>query len=244
MTETQEKKKLQKSSKEKSYVALILAVIVIITVMLLLYPRSHSTVDPISLATESIDTATSAEPAIITKEVEKIVEVEKEVTVETLQEGIHDMGILITQEYYFTDLMSFSSIKKFLKTEIVLPFTESSYMVSYDGVVTAGIDLTAAQIDKDDEQKRITVHIPKASIQTVDIDLDSFELHEEKAGLGNHISVQDFNSSLQELETAARQKAIDRGLLEKADDNAKVVISHFVSSLVDTSVYSIEFTST
>ena len=242
MPEVQEREKLQKPNREKMYVALIVAVVAMIAGMLFLYPRSGANTEPVSLASGGGDAA-PAQPSVITREVEKIVEVEKEVTVEALQEGLNDMGILITQEYYFTDLISFSSIKKFLKTEIVLPFTESSYMVSYDGVVTAGIDLAAARVEKEDGQKRIVVHLPKASIQAVDIDLDSFELHEEKVGLGNHISVQDFNSSLQELEATAKRKAVDRGLLEKADETTRVVISHFVSSLVDPSVYSLEFTS-
>lgn len=240
MTDAQEEQKLQRTKKEKVYLALILAVAAVIAGMLILYPRIHTnTADSFAFGSAAADTPT--EPTIITREVEKIVEVEKAVTVETLQQGLNDMGFLITEEYYFTDLVSFSSIKKFLKTDIALPFTESSYLVSYDGVVNAGVDLAAAQIEKDDDRMRITVHIPEASIQTVEIDLDSFNLREEKAGLGNHISVRDFNSSLLELENHAKQNAIDRGLLEKAGENAEVVISRFIGSLVDTSVYSLDY---
>lgn len=235
MTDLREKKKLPATKKEKLYLALIPAVVLVIALVLLLYPRSGRD------AAEESPAENAAEGTVITKEVEKIVEVEKTVTVETLEQGLNDMGVLITEEYYFTDLMSFSSIKRFLKTDYVLPFTESSYLVSYDGAVNAGLDLGAARIEKDDDQMRITVHIPKASIQTVNIDLNSFQLREEKNGIGNRLSVQDFNTSLQELEDGARQKALERGLLDKADENARAVITRFIGSLVDLSAYALEF---
>ena len=79
-------------------------------------------------------------PEVIVHEtqVEKIVEVEKEITAEMIEDGLRDIGVLVTQEYYFTDVISFSSVKKLFRLEV--GFTESSYLASYDGVVTAGID--------------------------------------------------------------------------------------------------------
>ena len=224
------------TKKETIYLISILAVAVAIACMLLFHPRTGAT-----SSDAAAQGAADAEPTVITREVEKLVEIEKAVTAEMLQDGLSDMGFLQTAEYYFTDLVSYSSIKKFLKTDIEIPFTESSYHVCYDGVVNAGIDLAKARVEKDDGEKRITVHIPAATIQTVDIDLDSFRLIDEKAGIGNRLSIQDFNRSLQELESTARQKAVERGLLDKAAENAKVLVSRFVGTLVDTSVYSLTF---
>lgn len=174
-------------------------------------------------------------------EVEKLVEVEKTITSGILQDGLNDMGVLITQEYYFTDVIGYSSVKKLLKTDIQLPFTESSYLASYDGVVTAGIDFSKIKVDKDDDDLLITVSLPKATIQNVDIDPNSFQLHSEKNGLCNPISPADFNQSLVELENSAGQKALERGLLEQADINARAVVQNFVRSLVDTSRYNLLF---
>lgn len=173
-------------------------------------------------------------------EVEKIVEVEKEISAEMIEDGLHDMGVLLTEEYYFSEVVSFSSIKKFFSTDINLPFTESAYLASYDGVVTAGIDFSSVTVEKNDETKHITVHIPKAEIQNIDIDPDSFELYSEKVGLGNPVSAEDFNNSLIELENTAGTKAVERGLLDRADENAKTLIENFVGGLVDRSVYSLE----
>lgn len=232
-------RKIATTRKEKAYLVLICIVTAMIAGVLLLYPNIHT--EPVGDAVSEQTETPPPEHAVITKEVEKIVEVEKEVTVETLQQGLNQMGFLMTAEYYFTDLVSYSSIKKLFHTDIALPFTESSYMVSYDGSVFAGMDLAAAQLQKDDQQKTITVQLPNAEIQTVHIDLDSFRLLEERSGLGNPVSVQDFNSSLQELERKARKSAAERGLLDKADENARLILARFIGSLVDLSVYSLTF---
>jgi len=221
--------------RERVYLALILAVALLIGALLLLRPRAEPAQEAVPAA------AAPEEPRVIVKEVEKLVTVEKEIEAETIQDGLNEMGVLITADYWFKDLVSFSSVKKFLKTELVLPFTESSYLVSYEGAVSAGIDLSAARVEKDDERMRVTVYLPAASIQGTDIDLDSFTLHEEKSALGNPLSVQDFNDSLRELERSAEQNALSRGLLEKADRNARTVIAQFIGGLVGSTAYSLAF---
>lgn len=220
------------SRRERVYLALILIVALLILTLLLFRPRAEA-------AEAAPALAVTEEPRVIVKEVEKLVTVEKTVEAETIADGLREMGFLITGEYYFTDLVSFSSVKKFLKTDLVLPFTETSYLVSYDGVVSAGIDLSAARVEKDDERLRVTVHIPAASIRSTALDLDSFTLYEEKSGLGNPLSAADFNNSLRELERSAEQKAQERGLLEQAERSARTIIERFVVSLVGDTAYTL-----
>ena len=182
----------------------------------------------------------SAEVVIREKEVEKIVTVEKEITADTVQESLRDAGILITEEYYFTEVVNYSSIKKLWKLD--LGITESSYLAGYDGVVTAGVDLTQAKVEKDESEKLIRVTLPAAAIQNVDIDPESFVLYSEKAGLGNRLSVGDFNSSLIELEQTAREKAVERGVLARAEENARTLVRGIVGPLVDLAEYRVEIT--
>ena len=173
------------------------------------------------------------------KEVEKIVTVEKEISAATLTDGVRELGLLVTDEYYFTEVVSYSSVKKLWKIE--LPLTESSYLVSYDGVVRAGVDLAAASVEKNDEQKLIRVTLPEAAITDVDIDPESFKLYSEKTGLGNPISAEDFNNSLIELETTAREKALERGVLARADENAHALARNVIGALCDLSEYTLVF---
>ena len=157
-----------------------------------------------------------------------------------MQESLRDAGILITEEYYFTEVVNYSSIKKLWKLD--LGITESSYLAGYDGVVTAGVDLTQAKVEKDETEKLIRVTLPAAAIQSVDIDPESFVLYSEKAGLGNRLSVGDFNSSLIELEQTAREKAVERGVLARAEENARTLVRGIVGPLVDLAEYRVEIT--
>ena len=106
--------------------------------------------------------------------------------------------------------------------------------------MTAGVDLTKAQVEKDEEKKLVTVTLPAAAIENIDIDPESFVLYSEKAGLGNRLSAADFNNSLIELEQTAREKAVERGVLERAEKNARTLIGGLVGSLVDTTEYRVE----
>lgn len=168
---------------------------------------------------------------ISTQSKPSIIKTDKTVSVETIRDGLNDIGFLITQEYYFTEVVDFSSVKTFLN--IPIGFTESNYVAGYDGTVTAGIDFTKVSVDKNDDEKVITVHMPKAEIKNVDIDPDSFVLYSEKNGFGNPATISDFNQSLYELENKAENKAVARGVLEKAEDNGRTVIRNFISGLAE-----------
>ena len=180
----------------------------------------------------------TSEVVIREKEVEKIVEVEKTISAEVIGDGLRDMGRLITEEYYFTEVISFSSIKEVLKIEWKI--TESSFLASYDGVVNAGLDFSAAVIEKDEERKLIRIGLPAAEIQDVVIDPESLTVYSEKSGLGNRITLEDYNNSLIELEKNASRSAVEKGILERADRNAERIVRSFVDSLVDLTAYGLE----
>lgn len=164
--------------------------------------------------------------------------VEEIVTVDTeiIADGLREMGTLITEEYYFTQL------EKYKKTEKVWIFkSEATTAYSYDGVVTAGIDCNEIGIEKDDENKTITISIPKAGILNVDIDPNSFQMYEEKNGLWSKFNINDYNKSLIEFEEAGKKKALEKGIIEKADESAKKMVESFVNSLIDSDEYTIEY---
>lgn len=182
---------------------------------------------------------TDPDVTVVYRDVDRLVQVEKEITATIIQDGLNDMGVLITQEYYFTEVVSFSSMKQLFGLN--LGFTESSYLGTYDGTVTAGIDFREIRIEKDDQLMKVTVHLPGSSVQYIDIDPNSFVLYDETSGIGNPISVTDFNRSLIELENNAETKAIEKGLLGKADENARAMIRNFISGMISLNEYTIEF---
>lgn len=217
---TKEKKRL------RFYLIALVAVVLVIVGLILWHERAKAAEDA---ALPAVTPRPTAEVKVRERWIEKLVEVEKEVSVEEISGGLNDMGLLVTEEYFFTDVVRFSSIKTLFNLE--LGITASSFLASYDGVVTAGLDFAAIEVQRDDDSGVITVTLPKSEILNTDIDPESFCLYEEKTGLGNPITLADFNSSLVELEQSARAKAIERGVLEHADENARALISNFITGL-------------
>lgn len=161
------------------------------------------------------------------------------VSYETIREGLQEMNYLVTEEYSFTEVISDSKVLKFL---IELSPTKSSYVASYDGSVEAGIDFSEAEVETAQigGVTYVTVTIPKATIHQTTIDHDSFVLYSEKDGLGTSFSVEDYNERLKELEQNAEKRAKEKGILDKAQNNAEQVIRSLVGSLLADTEYSLE----
>lgn len=234
---------MKKFKKETLYLAAIIAVVIAILVIVISGMAGRK--DTAEVPSRVEVPVPSVKVEYVEKEKLIEVEVEKQITADILQDGLKDMGLLITGEYYFTEVVDYSSNKTLhlpLSINLTVPGSETAYTISYDGVVTAGIDFGSITVEKDDEAHTITVHVPKATIQLTDIDYDSFVLHAEKQSRINPATITDFNNSLVKLEANAKEKAVDRGLLKRADENAKTVIENFIGSLVDTNIYYIQLT--
>ena len=95
------------------------------------------------------------------------------VSTDTIQDGLANMGVLVTQEYYFTQVEKYTKEKTFLKFII----SSSEFMYSYDGAVMAGVDFEKIKIKTDEDRKIITVDMPDSEIQAVTIDKDTFKIY-------------------------------------------------------------------
>ena len=214
----------------------LLLVIAALTVTLVALHAKNNPPQPLPTATSR------PTPRVVVEEkvVETIVEVQHQVTAEELSAGLNEMGQLITAEYYFTAVAS-ASTQLAPILGIKLGFTESSFLASYDGVITAGIDFSKIRVEKDEEKGRVTVTMPAAVIFNVDIDPDSFQLYNETTSIFTDITAEDYNNALLELEATEREKALARGILENAGENARKLVRSFIESLLDPAEYAVEF---
>ena len=166
--------------------------------------------------------------------------IQEELTVlgETLQSGIRELGELNTAEYYFSRVETVESTKKLDLTSIGIdfvhdiPLTTNSFSYSYDGEIKAGIDFSQVKIEKDVEKKELTVILPQARILSSVIDPDSYVFYEIKNNILNPIDPQDYAVSFAELVHAEEEKAVEKGILNKANENAVKLIRNFISSYV------------
>ena len=231
---------------EKIICLVLLIVLVLAAVFLVVMWSVRNSGEDAAKPVETPDSPVIPETQVIYQEVEKVIEKEKLVEVEKvytsqiIQEGLNDLSFLVTSEYYFTEVMSYSSVKQFLKLD--LPWSESTYLATYDGIVTAGVDFSKIAVTKDEDSRSIVIFMPDAEIQNVTIDNNSFKVYSEKEGLGNPIKLENFNDSVKELKNTALNRAKDNGVLERAQTTAQSIVKNFLASLIDLREYTVLFT--
>lgn len=152
------------------------------------------------------------------------------ITTETLKSQINTLQQLITQEYIYTNADERTDDAKWL-FGWKRPFSDTRLLVTYDGSIKAGIDLAEVQVEVTEEPRKITITLPKAEITDNNIPQDSIRIVEIKNGFLNEITFDDYNTFISEQKIVMENKAIERGILEKADEEARKVIEAFLAPL-------------
>lgn len=173
----------------------------------------------------------------VTKNVEKIVKRDVVISGETIKMAMKNIGKLSTAEYTFTHVEKVNSQKEIKGFKI--PFTKNSFIYSYDGMITAGIDFTEIDIQKDDASKKISVILPEVKIHSSELDETSFKLYDESNNIFNPIKVSDVADSFKHLKETEEEKAINKGLIERAKKNAISMVENFMHGSYNVTDYSI-----
>ena len=149
-----------------------------------------------------------------------------------------EISDLATYKYAYTNTASQESNLKIKNWNI--PFTTKRFIVKYDGEIKAGVDLSKVSIKVGDDNT-ITISMPQATILSHEIDESSLEVLDETKNIFNRIQIEDYNSFQTEQKKICEEYALERGLLDKAYDNAKKVISEMIQTVPDTADYTIVF---
>lgn len=150
---------------------------------------------------------------------------------------MEDIGELSTQAAYFTNVQVISNSRELFG--VTVPFTQSKYIYSYDGVIKAGIDFTKLTYTIDSNSKTITVYLPEAYITSVSVDEDSLVIYDESKNIFTPLKLDDIQSSRKQMEVEAIDQATANGLLVEAAENAKILIKAFLLSNPDLSDHEI-----
>lgn len=163
------------------------------------------------------------------------------IELQKLYSKLNEIAELATMEYLFTDAAKFTDSKQIIN--LAIPFTEKSFTLKWNGVIKAGIEnLDDVKIDINEDEKKITISLPQVEILSYEVDTDSVQVLDEKNNIFNRITVDDKIRFDSETEDAMKERAIESGLLEKAQKNAENIIARlFLSDQELASYYTIEF---
>jgi Protein of unknown function (DUF4230) len=144
----------------------------------------------------------------------------------SIQEQLTDLLELHTHEHIYRDVVYFGEEKSFLGVRTV----DRRVLFSIDIRVRAGVDLgrgfTITQ-DRDDPQ-RIYVQLPASEILSVDADeasIHEYFIREQ----GGRIGLLEMTGQLEGVKARTETDSIDRGILQKADANARNIVRNFMS---------------
>ena len=125
-----------KNPKDVFYISVITLALIVAIILCVKYTRDMA----------GRQTAGASAPSLAPKEEKVLVTM----NVETIEDGLENMGVLVTQEYYFTQVETYTKEKKILN----FINSESGFTYSYDGKVTAGIDFGKITVTRDEETKK------------------------------------------------------------------------------------------
>lgn len=159
---------------------------------------------------------------------------EQSISGKIIGESVSALSQLTTTEYDYTIIDEYSDNREldFLFVDTNVPFTEKSLIISFDGIIKYGVDLSEIGTPViDDENKTITIEMPKIIMISHEIDEDSIQYLDEKDGLFNRVKPSDSDQLQKENKLKAEKQAIERGIIKKVQENTEKVLGTFIPAM-------------
>lgn len=150
-----------------------------------------------------------------------------EIDADLLTNRVQQAQELVTVKYFYTNMGKFEESSNFYGWRI--PFSSKSFIVSYDGKISAGVDLGRASVKK--EGARVVVTLPQPEILSHEIDQESLKVYDESRNIFNQISVEDYAQFSVDQQQVMEQKALEGGLLEEAKGAAERALTGLLAAL-------------
>ncbi len=124
---------------------------------------------------------------------------------------------MATVEYHYTNMGKFENQLDFYGWAV--PLTKKSFIVSYDGVIKAGVDIS--DLASEVNQGQVRLILPEPQILSHEIDFGTLTVYDESRNIFNPISITDYQQFSLDQQAAMEQRLVNKGLLEEARKNAE-----------------------
>lgn len=163
---------------------------------------------------------------------------EPEITSTLIQNRIEQASDLVTTKYHYTKVGKFENSLNLNGWSI--PLTNKYFILTFEGEIQLGTDLSKANIEISDSTIHVTVDKP--TVISNSIDESSIEVYDETKNIFNPISVSDYKAFVVEQKEKALSEAKKKGLMKTAQKNTEKSIKQIISIIPDTDDYNIEVT--
>lgn len=152
----------------------------------------------------------------------------RELDAVVLESRLSDISELASVTYSYTNMAQFKSSSEFYG--MTVPFTTKRFILTYDGVIKAGVNLAEAAVDI--SGTAVTVTLPAAEILSHEIEEDSVQVFDEKTSIFNPFTVEDFSTFQADQKEEMEAKALEKGLLVQAGEQAKGSVEALLASVL------------
>lgn len=158
------------------------------------------------------------------------------ITRNQLEQQLSALSELVTAKYFYRNATRKEASKTWL-WGWTLPFSDTSLLAAYDGTIKAGIDFKAIDVNVNERQHIITVTLPASKITDNNIPQETINVLEVKNNLFNEVTFNDYNQFISEEKKVMEEMAIAQGLLQEANEEAKTIITAFLSQIPGMDTY-------
>ena len=148
-----------------------------------------------------------------------------------IAEEILEIGELATVEYRYTNVGTIDSVKTFSFVSWTVPFSGKTAVVTMDGAIKVGIDVSQVSVSSDEVTKTISVTLPGATVLSNELFEETMAVYVEEDSLFSDITLDDSSSIRTEIKDKALQNAIDNGLLDQAREKAEEIIRYLIEAV-------------
>lgn len=162
------------------------------------------------------------------------------ITRDELEQQINSLSELVTIKYIYRNAAQKTGEKTWL-WGWPMPFSDVSLLATYDGTITAGIDLKDVKFSVGENTKTIFIEMPRSRIFDHNIPPETINILKVENNLFNSITLNDYNQFISAEKKDMAQQAIDRGILEDASNEAEAVIEAFLKTIPGIEAYTLKF---
>lgn len=196
--------------------------------------------EKLTLDLQALTTGQKSEIEKLQEKVEEFLNIEEPepvITSKQLQEQLSAVSELVTQKYIYTN----ADRAEYNKTWILgwdMPLSEKSLLVKYDGIIKAGIDFSKVTIVVNEETRCIIVTLPECKVTDNNVPQETVEVYATN-NVFNKVTIDDSNTLIAAGKKVMENRAIDRGLLRDAKNEAKTLINAFLSMVPGIDTYTL-----
>ena len=150
------------------------------------------------------------------------------ITNETIGVQIKEIKEMSTIQYKYKQLASREDWNTLFN--IKLPFTKSSFILIYTGVLKLGIDFAETKIEVDEGSKTIKVTLPESKVLSNEIDMKSIKVYDETNSIFNPVKIDDYAQFTQSGKENAEADARESGVFEQSKEVAKKIITELLNT--------------